>query len=832
MRRHLALLCLFLALLACPLTALPEPPREDAARLDRYGDPLPDGVMARLGTVRFRGAGLDAVAYSPDGSLLATANILQVSVWDARTGRNLAQYSLEDAPTRRIPTWISFLAFSPDGRQLAVGFDRHPLRIWTLATGAEVQVDPEIRAWAFGGGFTADGKHLVAVGDKQVRVIERATHQVVRSWDIPFMGKEPIQGWEQGSSALAPDGKTLALVAQQGQQSCMSLWDISTGEELYRLDVPAGFVIFSGDGKTLLGMGGGMIHLFDAATGSCAGRQCLAHGFSRIPVALSRDGKILAVSSALYDLATGEELRRIDWAEERYPGTVAFSPDGRQVAIVAGGTIEVQDLFSGQPALLGDVPRIAPDRVHLLPDGRTLATASLFEGSVRLWNPRTGEQLHKFELPDLGPVERRRDQPSEVAFSDCAFAGNKFAYPGRDRVHILDLKSGKIDRTVSIPIPRVFRDLLLSDDGTTLLVRDWPGKVPGVRILDTATGRVRCQLGNPGEQVFALALSPDGRVACISPLKGDVRLHDTTTGELLFSLNHRVLGGGSPVNFSPDGRILATALPEPPALFLWDVATGRLLRHVAGTETCQGRCAILRIVFSPDGRSLATWGPVTRTDIWETATLQVRCSLHELRPLMAFAGQGLLASNPWVLHYTMAKSDVRIHDLALAVDTRLPADPWAALIADAGPAYRAIRALIARPEQATALLREKLRAVPVVDSRRIRQLIADLDADNYDTREQASRELALLGEQAEGELTEARKSPRSAEQARRLTVLLPGRDGPLHPERLRFLRALEVLEEIATPDARAILERLARGEPTAEETRQARAAQERLRGAP
>ena len=75
----------------------------------------------------------------------------------------------------------------------------------------------------------------------------------------------------------------------------------------------------------------------------------------------------------------------------------------------------------------------------------------------------------------------------------------------------------------------------------------------------------------------------------------------------------------------------------------------------------------------------------------------------------------------------------------------------------------------------------------------------------------------------------AREAAPSAEARRRVETILTGlKVGHLSPERLRELRALEVLERVNTADARHLLERLAKGEPAARMTREARAAMKRL----
>jgi hypothetical protein len=95
--------------------------------------------------------------------------------------------------------------------------------------------------------------------------------------------------------------------------------------------------------------------------------------------------------------------------------------------------------------------------------------------------------------------------------------------------------------------------------------------------------------------------------------------------------------------------------------------------------------------------------------------------------------------------------------------------------------------------------------------------------------------LGKLGAQAEQALRKAAKDPASAEVARRVTELLTKlKEGAVSGEGLRESRALEVLEGLGTPEAKKLLEELAKGAGGAGLTQQAKAALERMtkRGAP
>src|SRR5262249_40600760 len=207
------------------------------------------------------------------------------------------------------------------------------------------------------------------------------------------------------------------------------------------------------------------------------------------------------------------------------------------------------------------------------------------------------------------------------------------------------------------------------------------------------------------------------------------------------------------VAFSPDGRLLATGGLDR-QVQLWDVATGRILRSLAGH-----RGPVETLAFAPDGKSLASGSSDTTVLVWSVPGADAR------------RGPGL-GPGEWEA-------------------------AWRALAgADAAGAYRAVASLGATPACA-AFLRERLRPVAAPEPGRVRRLLADLDSDRFAVRERASRELAAMGELVRAPLEKALAGQPSREARRRLEQLLEKLGGPgHHPQALRGPRALPGLQRL------------------------------------
>jgi hypothetical protein len=253
------------------------------------------------------------------------------------------------------------------------------------------------------------------------------------------------------------------------------------------------------------------------------------------------------------------------------------------------------------------------------------------------------------------------------------------------------------------------------------------------------------------------------------------------TGKELVSLPTNGAFLTAPVVFSPDGRTVAggctSQVSRESKVLLWEAASGSLRCEFAGHLG-----TVSSLTFSPDGRTLASGSWDTSVILWDLAG-----RLDEKR-----------APVP------LTKKD--------------QAELWQALTdPEARNAYPAMFRLIAEPREAVPLFRQNLRPAEgkSVDAATLRQLIADLDHEQFVERERATRELEQLGP--------------AAGEALRLTKLLDKLEAPgLPPEMLRPIRALEVLERIGTPEARQVVETLARGESKAILTQEAQATLRRL----
>ena len=273
------------------------------------------------------------------------------------------------------------LAFSPDSRSLAIGYESSEMKTVDPKTGSQLR---------------------------------------------EFKGQFPEDPFGIASITFSPDGKFLAAGMGGSDGSAFNLWQASTGK-LVRFTPGAAYALaFFPDSKTLVGGGSewrnntwSMVTMFwDVETGKLK-RTLRTPPEQRISsLALSADGRTLVAANDVYDYKTQmsnmeAETRAWDtksgkvlWSSKEptvLNPTVAHSPTADVVASFGTDFVWLKESRTGKTIrkLHLEEPMFHPTSLAFSPDGSTLAAGT--ENSVTLWNVRTGN-LAKMLNDHVGPV--------------------------------------------------------------------------------------------------------------------------------------------------------------------------------------------------------------------------------------------------------------------------------------------------------------------------------------------------------------------------------------------------------------------------------------------
>ncbi|MGB2820883.1 MAG: WD40 repeat domain-containing protein, partial [Phycisphaerae bacterium] len=581
-----------------------------------------------------------------------------------------------------------------------------------------------------------------------------------------------------------PDGRLLAAGCVYGSdRGTIMLWSTADGKLLDKLAGLGSYVIsvtFSPDGKLLAGASRiGGVCIWDVGKSKVL-RELPVAGEQVYAVAFSPDGTLLAAGGLtgqirLWEVPAWGELH----GERGHRGSVvslAASADGQRV--VTGGQDGTVRLWEGRTGIY--MRRLAGDHtavsaVTISPDGRTVAACGANE-TVQIWDAATGKLRHS--------VRTRSHVSPWLAF--LPGGAELIAFGPNGAASEIDAVSGKV-RLLYPGGDSSFTRAALSADGH--LVASFDRGLVDVREL--RTGRKVGAFGVQGAAYFyAIDLDPSGRLlACDAGQR--VVLIELDSGKVVRQIaTGRRRVGRETIAFSPDGRALAASEADG-AIALWSVRTGEQL-----TERKGHRGPVTAMAFLTGGKRLLSGSTDGTAILWD------------------LTGTGPTTSP--------AGADIDANDLKKA---------WADLAStDATQAEEAVFRLIDAGGRAVALLSERLESVVAPLPQETQKLIAELGHRRFAVRRLATEKLARLGPVAEPALRQAAGQSDSEEVRARARRLLDALDDPHQRSGLivRPLRAVHVLEQIGSDEARAILRRLSSGSPHATLTRRVAAALARL----
>ena len=595
---------------------------------------LPDGAKTRLG----KGL-IENMEYSPDDTRLAVATSVGIWIYDTKTFKELALFSVSNSPYSS----DEGLSFSPDGSTLASAGGRGGVKLWDVNSGTFKKIPITGLFSKDFLLFSPDGQTFACIDFKDIHLWDVVTGE---SKHILKKHKEYLL-----SLSFSPDGQTLAS-GSKDQTIC--LWDVATGEHKKTLTghpAPVTSLSFSPDGNTLTSVSDDKtVYLWDISTGEQ--KKTLANqGLITEPLEpqeiieklfFSPDGSTLATVRSdntihLWDTTTGSLKRTFTSQDTDIKQTgnykkiqsVLFSPDKRTVISLTQDTIIIRlwDIATGKHKQITDRTRYFSN-FCLSTDGKTLATASM-NHTIHLWDLTTRKHKKSIIGYHYRDYTGLINDHGGISLSPDGSKLASINLLDNNTIFLCDTSTGQHQSLVTDT--EKIRDLrhssiLFSPDSDTFAVVSSKGTI---QLWDANTGKYKHTLMTQGTTktpvnypitISGISFSPDGRTLANVSIDHNVHLWNTTTGRLKGTLK----GHKNKVNcvsFSPDGKTLVSGSQDG-TLRLWDAVTGKHKQTISNrVKSTFGKSSHVSITtFSSDSATLASGNQDGSIYLWDVAT--------------------------------------------------------------------------------------------------------------------------------------------------------------------------------------------------------------------
>lgn len=619
------------------------------ARTDPFGDPLPEGAIARLGTTRWRLHECPLV-FAPNGRFAIVADndlfpTERTRLLDPGKGNVVREFPVQ--------SWDAFV--TGDNKTIILGH-HEKIRWLDIDTG---KITRELAMEGNGWRWSADGKRLVYKYQIKGSTWGCCVLNLEKGGELCRVAEEY---WD---CALSTDGSLLAIrsirtitVFDVAAKKLVCKW---ASEEPFAGRTPhARVVLFLPDGKTLIAAESKRVLLWDPATGKPKAKGKLGAELETArddaaTLSTSTDGRYLAAGGSkgtiyLWDLQAEVLLHTLPDVGKGLPiYNLNFSPDGKRLVSQTHlfPSARVWDVASGKELTPRKVADSNIDAMKFAADGKALATTGQMD-PIQMWDAVTGKLLRNLEHPGKILPFFNRNCPFVLTSS-----GRALVTSWHNEAIIWNLADGKLRHHVKTELPNVTFDdhrhfrwtTCCPDDDAIIAVfsGDLRRVVPGRRgsppqkiywtmigIADAKSGKIQRSFRAEADSLDRFCLSPDGRM--LAAVGQGLDRTDMIASVFVWDLQREVEvfhwdgipkhHGCESLTFSSDGRslFLTTAvlfLDQREHLFqVFETPSGKVqatFMHVLEPNVNQSRGAIAsdRLAAISKGTTISLFDPKT-----------------------------------------------------------------------------------------------------------------------------------------------------------------------------------------------------------------------------